>query len=154
MGLYEQIRDIAKAKGYSINRLELELGFARSSINKFNKNVPSADKLQRIANFLGTSMECLMEGSDHKHDAAPSAAMTADAADRDLKEELDAILEALDGGEVSRAVYDGLPLDPDAARLLQADLLTAMKRVEVIHKTKRLYNPNSSPSPQNTEPPV
>jgi len=36
MGLYEQIRDIAKNKGYSINKLEQELGFARSSINKFN----------------------------------------------------------------------------------------------------------------------
>ena len=66
MGLYEQIRDIAKAKGYSINRLEHELGFARSSINKFNKNKPSADKLQQIADFLGTSMECLMDSSDNK----------------------------------------------------------------------------------------
>ena len=41
MGLYEQIRDIAKSKGYSVNRLEKELGFARSSINKFNKNIPA-----------------------------------------------------------------------------------------------------------------
>lgn len=52
MRLYEQIRDAAKAKGYSINRLEQELGFARSSINKFNKNTPSADKLQKIAEYL------------------------------------------------------------------------------------------------------
>ena len=37
MGLYENIRDIAKSKGYSVNKLEQELGFARSSINKFNK---------------------------------------------------------------------------------------------------------------------
>ena len=44
MGLYENIRDIAKLKGYSVNKLEQELGFARSSINKFNKNTPSAEK--------------------------------------------------------------------------------------------------------------
>lgn len=52
MGLYEQIRDIAKTKGYSINKLEQELGFARSSINKFNKNKPSIYKLQQIWSYV------------------------------------------------------------------------------------------------------
>lgn len=64
MGLYEQIRDIAKEKGYSINRLEKELGFARSSINKFNKNKPSTDKIQQIADLLGVSVDYLLSGSD------------------------------------------------------------------------------------------
>lgn len=64
MGLYEQIRDIAKAKGYSINRLERELGFARSSINKFNTNTPSVDKISQIADFLGVSVEYLMTGTE------------------------------------------------------------------------------------------
>ena len=63
MGLYEQIRDAAKAKGYSVNRLEQELGFARSSINKFNKNAPSADKLQKIAEVLGVTVDYLMNGT-------------------------------------------------------------------------------------------
>ncbi|WP_394523717.1 helix-turn-helix domain-containing protein [Lacrimispora sp. JR3] len=63
MGLYERIRDTAKVKGYSVNRLEQELGFARSSINKFNKNAPSADKLQKIAEALGVSVDYLMTGN-------------------------------------------------------------------------------------------
>lgn len=62
MGLYENIRDIAKSKGYSINKLEQELGFARSSINKFNKNTPSAEKLQQIADLLEVSLDYLMTG--------------------------------------------------------------------------------------------
>lgn len=64
MGLYEQIREIAKSKGYSVNRLEKELGFARSSINKFNKNAPSIDKLHKIADFLGVSVDYLMAGKE------------------------------------------------------------------------------------------
>lgn len=64
MGLYEQIRDIAKEKGYSINRLEKELGFARSSINKFNKNKPSTDKIRQIADLLGVSVDHLLNGTD------------------------------------------------------------------------------------------
>ena len=59
MGLYEQIRDIAKLKGYSINRLEKELGFARSSISKFNTNKPSIDKIQQIADLLKVSVDTL-----------------------------------------------------------------------------------------------
>ena len=35
MGLYENVKEAAKRKGYSINRLEQELGFARSYISKF-----------------------------------------------------------------------------------------------------------------------
>ncbi len=60
MGLYENIRDLAKIKGYSVNRLEHELGFARSSINKFNKNTPSVDKLQQIANKLNVTVDDLV----------------------------------------------------------------------------------------------
>ena len=71
MGLYEQIRDIAKSKGYSVNRLEKELGFARSSINKFNKNIPSVDKLQQIADFLGVTVDYLL-GRDDVMTPAPN----------------------------------------------------------------------------------
>lgn len=35
MGLYENVKSAAKEKGYSINRLEKELGFSRSYILKF-----------------------------------------------------------------------------------------------------------------------
>ena len=79
MGLYERIRDLAKLKGYSVNRLEQELGFARSSISKFNKNKPSVDKLRKISDFLDTTMENLMgtesaendqQGSDSLYTAA------------------------------------------------------------------------------------
>lgn len=59
MGLYERIRDLAKTKGYSINRLEKELGFARSSINKFNTNTPSVDKIRQIADILEVSVDAI-----------------------------------------------------------------------------------------------
>ena len=49
MGLYEQIKEVATAKGYSINKLEKELGFPRSSISKYNKNIPSMEKIQKMS---------------------------------------------------------------------------------------------------------
>lgn len=64
MGLYDNVKNAAKSKGYSINRLEKELGFARSYIGKFKTITPSADKIQKIADFLGVSSEYLMTGEE------------------------------------------------------------------------------------------
>lgn len=64
MGLYERIRDLAKERGYSINKLEKELGFARSSINKFNTNKPSIEKIQQIAELLNISVDTII-GEDN-----------------------------------------------------------------------------------------
>lgn len=64
MGLYENVKNAAKAKGYSINRLEKELGFSRSYILKFKTITPSAEKIQKIADFLGVSAEYLMTGEE------------------------------------------------------------------------------------------
>lgn len=66
MGLYEQVKEVAKSKGYSINRLEKELGFARSSISKFNKNVPSMEKIKQIADFLDVSVSDMIGDSDDR----------------------------------------------------------------------------------------
>ena len=90
MGLYERIRDTAKAKGYSVNRLEQELGFARSSINKFNKNAPSVDKLQKIAETLGVTVDYLITGSNNEEtvkEVSPFETLAAHFDGEELSEE-------------------------------------------------------------------
>lgn len=57
MGLYDRIKEAASKKGYSINRLEKELQFPRSSISKFNKNIPSMEKVKKIAELLDVSID-------------------------------------------------------------------------------------------------
>lgn len=68
MGLYENVREAAKEKGYSINRLEKELGFARSYIGKFKTITPSIDKIQKIADFLDVTTDYLMSGEEKEAD--------------------------------------------------------------------------------------
>lgn len=136
MGLYEQIRDIAKSKGYSVNRLEKELGFARSSINKFNKNIPSVDKLQQIADFLGVTVDYLMTGEtpEEKKDITLTR-----RDERDIKKDLDNIMEKLSSGESGPASYNGEDLDPEAAELFRDELEIALRRLKIINKEK--YTP-------------
>lgn len=136
MGLYERIRDIAKSRGYSINRLEKELGFARSSINKFNKNIPSVDKLQQIADLLGVSLDDLM--TDEAPAEKKEATLTS-RDERDIKKDLDSIMEKLSAGEAGPASYNGEELDPEAAELFRDELELALRRLKIINKEK--YTP-------------
>ena len=137
MGLYEQIRDIAKEKGYSINRLEQELGFARSSINKFNKNKPSIDKLQQIADLLDVSLDLLTTGKEDSSDKKEVTLTPRD--ERDIKKDLDNIMEKLSSGEDGPASYNGEELDPEAAELFRDELEIALRRLKIINKEK--YTP-------------
>lgn len=62
MGLYENIKKACSERGISINKLETELRLPRSSVSKYNKNSPSIDKVQKIADFLEFPLEYLTTG--------------------------------------------------------------------------------------------
>lgn len=141
MGLYEQIRDIAKIKGYSVNKLEQELGFARSSINKFNKNKPSVDKLQQIADFLEVSVDYLVTGKEPEKQATVELTKRDH---RDIKKSVDEIMTSLDNNNGETLYYDGIEvnLSDETKALLRNALTLAMQAVKLENKEK--YNPHKN----------
>lgn len=62
--LYENIKSKCVDKGISINRLEKELGFARSSFNKWEKHSPSVDSIKKVADYLGTTIDELLSDQE------------------------------------------------------------------------------------------
>lgn len=134
MGLYEQIRDIAKYKGYSINKLEQELGFARSSINKFNKNKPSIDKLQQIADLLGVTIDYLTTGKEDSE--KEELALTAKDK-RDITQILDQTREQLMSQE--GLMFDGKPASPEAIDSILSAMQIGMEMAK--KKNKEKYTP-------------
>ena len=60
--LYERIKELCRKKGSSVAEMERALGFARSSVSKIDKHMPSADKLQKIADYLGVTINYLIDG--------------------------------------------------------------------------------------------
>ncbi|MGX4645686.1 helix-turn-helix domain-containing protein [Holzapfeliella sp. JNUCC 80] len=55
--MYTVIKRIAEAKNISIYRIEKELKLSNGSISKWNRSMPSADKLVKISILLGTNIE-------------------------------------------------------------------------------------------------
>jgi transcriptional regulator with XRE-family HTH domain len=128
MDLYERIRDIAKSQGISINKMEIDLNFARSYISKFRKITPSGDVLKKIAEYLDVSVDALLGTELNEKD------------ERDITKDLDNIMKKLTSGENGPASYKGEELDPDAAELFRDELEIALKRLKIINKEK--YTPN------------
>lgn len=61
--LFDKIRTLAEEKGVSIYRLEKEAELSKSSICKWNDNIPSVDKIQKVAKLLGVTVDSLLEES-------------------------------------------------------------------------------------------
>lgn len=55
--MYEKIKDLCIRKGITITVLERELNFAKGSLSKIDRHKPSADRLQKIADFFGVSVD-------------------------------------------------------------------------------------------------
>lgn len=92
MGLYERIKEVASQRGYSINRLEKEMGLPRSSISKYNKNVPSVERLQQIADFLNVPLDQLTDGSAKKNTIFTKS--QNDYLDAMIKESIDSVIKS------------------------------------------------------------
>ena len=138
MGLYENVKKAANAKGYSINRLEKELGFARSYIGKFKTITPSVDKIQKIADFLGVSTDYLMTGKED----VPQAPQLNARDKRDIARDLESIMEKLNNQEDGPASFDGQDIPEDDRELFATQLEAMLVRLKKINKD--LYNPNKN----------
>lgn len=64
MSIYDNVMAACREKEISVSSLEKELGFARSSIYKWNKNIPSAEKLKKVAERLDKPMEYFFIGTE------------------------------------------------------------------------------------------
>lgn len=61
MDLKEKIRELADARGTTFHKIEDLCGLGNGSIRKWVGNkFPSADRLYRVANFLGTTTDDLV----------------------------------------------------------------------------------------------
>ena len=62
MSVYERIEMLRNEAKISQGRLEKELGFSNGSISKWKKSTPNPERLSKIANYFGVTVEYLMTG--------------------------------------------------------------------------------------------
>lgn len=131
MSLKERIKSLAQDRGISLPALEAELGFGNSTIVKWDKSMPKADKLDMVAKYFGVTMEYLLNGVDEDG--------LKEKDNKDITKDLNNIIFKLSSGEDGPASYNGEELDPEAAELFRDELEIALRRLKIINKEK--YTP-------------
>lgn len=78
---YERIKALCKSKGVTITGTEKELGFARGSLCKVNTSKPSMEKVQKLADYFGVSVQYLMSGEEPSNNETPHYYLDDEARD-------------------------------------------------------------------------
>ena len=59
--IFEKISKLASEKGILNSSLEKTLGFGNGTIKKWGESSPSVDKLKKVADYFGVSIEYFLE---------------------------------------------------------------------------------------------
>ncbi len=59
--ILEKIESLCKRRGITIAKLEKECGIGNGTIARWDKSFPRTDNLKKVADFLGVSIEFLLE---------------------------------------------------------------------------------------------
>lgn len=132
MSLKERIKNLASKQGISLPALEAELGFGNSTIVKWDKSTPNADKLNAVAKYFGVSMEYLLNGIDDDG--------LTEKDNRDISKDLENIMSKLSDNDDGPINYDGIELDDETRYLLRDAINLGLRQVKISNKEK--YTPN------------
>lgn len=139
MTIFERIESLRKSKGISQGKLEKELGFSNGSISKWKTSTPTSERLQKLADYFGVSIEYLMTG---KEDSEKKETTLTTKDERDIAKDLENIMNKLKSGEDGPASFDGIDIPEADQELFAGQLELMLRRLKAINKEK--YNPNKN----------
>lgn len=134
MTLKDRVKKLANERGISLPALEAELGFGNSTIVKWDKSVPNAEKLNSVAKYFGVSMDYLLNGVDEDG--------LNEKDNKDIAKDLENIMAKLSSGEDGPASFDGTDIPPEDQELFAGQIELMLRRLKAINKEK--YNPNKN----------
>ena len=150
MGNFHSVlKSLRTAKGMTQEELSKILKISRSTIGMYENGSrePDYETLEAIADYFNVDIDFLLGRTNKTTKIIPST--TTDNQDtlsikdkRDIKRDIDSIMEKLTSKEYGPAAYDGLELSPESMELFQEELEIALKRLKLINKEK--YNPNKN----------
>lgn len=103
MNLLERIKKLAKQKDISIYQLEEEIDIGRNTIYQWNKRTPSADKLQKVADYFNVSTDYLLGRTEN-----PYAGISPEQREMTIEEALNSVMS-----------YDGKPVTENDREVLK-----------------------------------
>lgn len=135
MNSVELVKKICQERKIPISKLEKDCGFSNGYIRKLKEGKFPSDRLLVISKYLDLSIPYLMTGEEANSEATELTAKD----NRDIKKDLDSIMDKLQSGDNGPASYDGEALSPEAMELFRDEMEIALKRLKIMNKEK--YTP-------------
>lgn len=117
LSVAEKIRRLCKAEGIAVSELEKRLEFSNGSIGKWEKNKPTPERLQQVADYFGVSVGLF----DNEK--------TPEISHRGLSEVLVQRIQSMDISAEKFAIIDRLLSIPEDQAQTYLDLLTTIQRI-------------------------
>lgn len=138
--MYEIFEQLLKEHQITAYRVAKETGITTATLTswKQGKYIPKQDKLQKIADYFGVSLNYLMTGKEEleqKETITPKD-------ERDIKKDLENLMKKLSDQEYGPAAFDGETIPEEDQELFAGQLELMLRRLKAINKEK--YNPNKN----------
>lgn len=78
MTLIERIRRLCAERGISVRQLEIATGITERTIGRWDVNTPSVDKVQKVAEYFGVSIDYLMGREGDEDTDSPGKVRVSD----------------------------------------------------------------------------
>lgn len=139
--MYEIFVKLLEKYGITAYKVSKATGIAGSTFSdwKSGRSTPKQDKLQKIADYFGVSVDYLITGKEEPKEKSQELT-TRD--ERDIKKDLDSLREKLINKEFGPASYDGQDIPDDDIDLFLGQVDLMLRRVKA--KNKEKYNPHKN----------
>lgn len=151
MNIYDRVKDLCTEKDITVKYLEQCLGLSESTISKWGKSIPSADKLDKVAEYFNVSIQYLLGKTEHRgHYSDPTNTLNDPRLSKKDQKDIAKKLEEL---ENDLADYDatlmlsGEIMDDETRELLKASLANVVVIAKL--KAKEKFNPNKNKDTKN-----
>lgn len=129
LSIKSRIKDLANERHISIAELERKLDFANGFVTKRDKQSPSAERLQKVADYFDVTTDCLLGRTDTPQFTRKD--------ERDVQKILEEMTQGLnDKNELAFLKNGGQEIDPEDAELLSASLENVIRQSKLIAKQK------------------
>lgn len=123
--MYSIFEKLCSERGVTAYRVCKETGITTSTLSnwKAGRYTPKADKLKKIADFFGVSVEYLLTGKEDQSNVS-------EIKDPDLKEKYLDLEEFLLSGKKKPLCFDGKPVDRESVELLLQQVRISLALLE------------------------
>ena len=134
--MYEIFERLLKEHGLTAYKVAQDTGITTATLSSWKKGryTPKREKLQKLADYFGVTVEYLMTG-EGKQDSTELTAKN----EKDIEKALKGTLEQLDSQD--GLMFDGEALDPETRELLKLSLENAIRTAKITAKKK--FTPKS-----------